>query len=728
MVLKKQLAQQSVPLGEPLSASGIEGWSPILFHLLLLLSPSLDSPVAIPDRPEVESAAATIADLQRRNAELEQKLCDVECQLSQFQYSQDASVGEVTDIAIADPLPAVDDLVLIRDAHGRCTEILTPQSRHLDLFPEGMLGKTLHETFSNEVANHLWNAMRRAVLTQTIVQTGFYLRQGDQAAWFDARISPLGRQAGLWVVRDATAYKQMEIDYRHTQVTVESLNHLNQQLEEWVRVQAEELAQTQSTLRLNEERLRLALVAAQMGVWSMNLRTGEEVWSAESEALFGFAPGEFDGTYASFVGCIHPDDRALVEQQIDQARITGDYRVDYRVVWPDQTVRWIATRGQVRYDDQNQPISLNGIDLDITDRQRQVMASQAAAAALKQSEEQFRQMFESAPLAIGLIDVKTHRLLRSNAAHSEMTGFSREELQQMSLADLSHPDDLAADVECMQQLVDGTISRYQLDKRLYRKNGECLYGLLTATLLRDAEDQPLYCLGMVEDITDRKQAEHQLHASLREKDVLLKEIHHRVKNNLQIISSLLRMQSRQVEDAHTRSLLQDSQNRVQSMALIHEQLYQSPDLSQIDFKQYLEPLVSHLFRAYGVSRREIHVEIRTHRISLTVDYAIPCGLIINELISNALKYAFPARACGTVPVDDPRIEIELQAIAAEADRGSQWALTVQDNGIGLDPSFQWEHLNSLGLRIVRNLADQLNGTIQLLPISGTCFHLLFPRE
>jgi PAS domain S-box-containing protein len=652
-------------------------------------------------------------------------------------------------------------------------------------------------------------------------------------------------------------WQQLETAHQNAQ---SELQARNQDLEQQVQMWQEQWARSQSTLSFSEERLRLALSSASMGVWYADLRTGKEHWSAESEALFGFAPGEFEGTTAAFLQRIHPEDRLYVQQRFDEACITQHYQVEYRIIWPDQTIRWLATRGRVQHDALGQPISINGVDWDISDRQHQgaerqaiaaalqqseqlfrtvfdhaplaiglstlddhrcirgnaayaqmvgdnsghssgdhgienlpagslvdhihpdelsaylaliakvragelvnghmetrlrhtsgqlihaamtltlirdvestplyelamledITARKQAEAALRQSEEQFRQVFEAAPLAIGLIDLKDHRVIQSNAAHVEMTGFSRTELQHLSLVELSHPDDLAADLDRMQQLVDGVISQYQMEKRIYRKNGELLHVVLTATLMRDPLGQPLSCLGMVEDITERKRAEAQIQASLQEKEVLLKEIHHRVKNNLQIISSLLRMQSRQVQDVQTRFLFQDSQNRVQSMALIHEQLYQSADLSQINFAEYLEQLVSHLFRSYGVCRQAIALDITTHGICPTLDSAIPFGLIINELVSNSLKYAFPGPSTTR---SRGYIGIQLQSLVGRTDEPPQLILTVQDNGIGIDPTLPWEQSPSLGLRIVRNLVTQLNGTIQLRSVVGTCFLMVFP--
>ncbi|QLE43852.1 PAS domain S-box protein [Nostoc sp. C052] len=203
------------------------------------------------------------------------------------------------------------------------------------------------------------------------------------------------------------------------------------------------------------------------------------------------------------------------------------------------------------------------------------------------------------------------------------------------------------------------------------------------------------------DISERKKAVEQIQRSLEEKETLLKEIHHRVKNNLQIISSLLRMQSRRSGDETTLLMFKESQDRVQSMALIHEQLYQSADICEINFDNYIKSLIDSLFRSYGVSQKNIVLNIETNGIKLPLDTAIPCGLIINELVSNCLKYAFPEKKEGNI------------TISLQQSPENQLVLVVQDTGIGIPETLDWENSNSLGLRIVKNLVRQLKGNILL---------------
>jgi PAS domain S-box-containing protein len=226
---------------------------------------------------------------------------------------------------------------------------------------------------------------------------------------------------------------------------------------------------------------------------------------------------------------------------------------------------------------------------------------------------------------------------------------------------------------------------------------------VAAELERQSDLRKLHALN--HELEDRvKRRTQDLKDSLSEKEVLLKEIHHRVKNNLQIISSLLRMQSRQLApNLGLEGAFSDAQNRVQAMALIHEQLYRSTDLAKPQFDQYLEALARNLLQTYRLGQQPIEAIFQLEPLQLNLNSAIPCGLIVNELVSNALKYAFPAQS-------DAQITITL---STESDRTI--LLGIADNGQGLDPALDWRNTRSLGLQIVCSLVEQLQGSIQLEP-------------
>ena len=216
-----------------------------------------------------------------------------------------------------------------------------------------------------------------------------------------------------------------------------------------------------------------------------------------------------------------------------------------------------------------------------------------------------------------------------------------------------------------------------------------------------------------QEITERKRAEAQVRASLKEKEVLLQEIHHRVKNNLQIISSLLHLHAGYINDQQALEIFQDSQNRVRSMALIHEKLYRSSNLAQIDFAEYVRDLTDYLFRAQKANLQGIDLNIQTDTIFLDIDAAIPCGLILNELVSNSLKHAFPIGWQGEICIN----------LVFENDQ--RVILKVRDDGVGFPPDLDFRETDSLGLKLVDTLVSQLNGEIELDSSYGTNFKIIF---
>jgi PAS domain S-box-containing protein len=221
--------------------------------------------------------------------------------------------------------------------------------------------------------------------------------------------------------------------------------------------------------------------------------------------------------------------------------------------------------------------------------------------------------------------------------------------------------------------------------------------------------------GIVRDISERKRAEERMQASLREKEVLLKEVHHRVKNNLQVVSSLLNLGARAIRDPAALAVFEESQARVQAMALIHEKLYRAADFTRIDFAEYARSLAAELLAGYRVPSDAVRLTTSGAGVFLTVETAIPCALILNELVSNSLKHAFPGGRRGDIRVD-------------LRDARGEFLLTVADNGVGMPEGFDVRGAASLGLRLVRTLAGQLGGTVEHSGGGGTTFVLRFPVE
>lgn len=333
--------------------------------------------------------------------------------------------------------------------------------------------------------------------------------------------------------------------------------------------------------------------------------------------------------------------------------------------------------------------------------------------ALRESEEKFRATFNQA--AVGLAHVATDgRWLLVNQRFCDIIGYTQEELRLLTFQDITYPEDLEKDIYQFDQMLAGHLQSCVMEKRYFHKNGSLIWVNITASFVRKSSKNLSYFIRVIEDISERKRAEAQIQASLVEKEVLLKEIYHRVKNNLQVISSLLNLQSEYIRDEQDLEMFKHSQRRIESMALIHEKLYQSKDLALIDFSEYIRDLVTSLFSYYEEKSNTLHFSINVDNIFLGLDAAIPCGLIINELVSNSLKYAFPNRENG---------EIGVELIAGN---DNKLILSVCDNGIGLPPEFDFKNTKTLGLQLVDALTKQLSGDIKVKCNNGVYFRITFP--
>jgi PAS domain S-box-containing protein len=329
------------------------------------------------------------------------------------------------------------------------------------------------------------------------------------------------------------------------------------------------------------------------------------------------------------------------------------------------------------------------------------------------------QTITSARDAISVTDAN-NRILFVNEAFLQTYGYNEDELVGKNIAIVRSPN---TPPDVYRQIIDET-SRGGWYGEIFnqRKDGTEFPLELWTSVVRDDDGSPVAMVGVARDITQRKKSEQQIWESLHEKEVLLKEVHHRVKNNMQVISSLLNLQSEYIKDETVVRVLRESQNRVKSMALIHEKLYQSRNLAIIDFGEYVRELSTQIFRSYGMISNKVSLQVTVENVSLGVDRAIPCGIILNELVSNALKYAFPNGNGGRVTLvlrENPPGRIELQ---------------VGDDGVGIPEGVEVETAETLGLSLVRMLTEQIQGRLESRNGSpsaderrGTLFTLSFAR-
>jgi PAS domain S-box-containing protein len=356
-------------------------------------------------------------------------------------------------------------------------------------------------------------------------------------------------------------------------------------------------------------------------------------------------------------------------------------------------------------------IGLNPID---TDEGTMVLSAIVDISGRKRLEERFRQVVESAPNAMVMIGPQG-RIEMVNAQAERVFGYERSEM-------LGQPIEMLVP-ERFRQHHPGLRTNFFADPHSRPMGaGRDLYGLkkdgsefaVEIGLNPIETDEGTMVLSAIVDISDRKQKEERIHAALKEKDILLGEIHHRVKNNLQVVYSLLDLQSDRIDDALMLDVLRESQNRIKSMALIHQTLYESKDFVQVDFANFLDTLAPTLISSYGVDSEQVGLSINADEVLLPISAAVPCGLVVNELIANALKHAFPDGRRG-------KIKIEL----AHGPENSA-VLAVSDDGVGIPEDLDLATTQTLGLQLVTLLTDQLGGALEIRRADPTRFMLRFP--
>ena len=317
---------------------------------------------------------------------------------------------------------------------------------------------------------------------------------------------------------------------------------------------------------------------------------------------------------------------------------------------------------------------------------------------------------ESANMAAWDFDIVNDTIIRT-LDHDKIFGYDSLLQEWSTKIFLEHI--LPEDLEKVQQRFEKSyeINKLYFQCRIIRADKEIRWIEVYGNVYYDEKDVPVRMLGVIGDITERKEAETHLIRAINEKEMLLREIHHRVKNNMQIISSFLSLQSSQVFDKRDAGLFINVQDRVNSMGLIHDNLYQSEDLSSIQFKEYIRTLISQLFSTYSELSNNIKLITDIFDVTFNMETAIPLGLIISEIVTNSLKHAFPN--------SKGKISISLHI------KGEETELIIKDNGVGVPKDFDIQNPKKLGLQLLNTLVEQLEGTIELVQNKGTTFKITF---
>ncbi|NJD53443.1 MAG: PAS domain S-box protein [Candidatus Methanoperedens sp.] len=473
----------------------------------------------------------------------------------------------------------------------------------------------------------------------------------------------------------------------------------------------EKLAIAEENLRIRAENKYLNIFDnANDAIITTDLEDKVTSWNRSAENLFGWNAHEVMEKKLSSL--IVPLNLQIYREDLIRNTINGKSASGVETIYmrKDGTRIFVNLTTSQLLDLNQNLAGLSFIVRDITERKK-------AEDLLNKSKEFAETVINSMNDAIAIIDINNFRITDVNSVFLEIYGMKKEELMGKTCYEITHkrsspctsPDDICP---LINTLNSGKYS--EAEHVHYIRGGKKQYVEVSTSPIKDKTGKVVNVIYVSRDITERKLAEKQIEISLKEKETLLKEIHHRVKNNMQIVSSLLDCHAHYIKDKNVIDIFTESQNRITSMSLVHEKLYQSKDLAKIDFNDYINDLAANLFQSYVVNSDKITLNIKIENIQLDIDSAIPCGLIINELVTNSLKYAFPGGKKGEVRIALRKMDEEM------------FELVIGDNGIGLPRDLDFRKTSSLGLHLVTILAEnQLHGEINVNTDTGTEFQIKF---
>ena len=458
--------------------------------------------------------------------------------------------------------------------------------------------------------------------------------------------------------------------------------------------------------RMEAQLFRLALRATTDVMWDCDLRTGAVRWNDSLQTMFGYAAVAIGSDRAWWADRVHPADHERVLSSLQAVMEGGGefWGSEYRFRKADGAYAHVADQTYLLRDDGGSPVRMVGSMRDVTELKQN-------HATLRESEARFHMLADTAPVLIWMAGADS-RCAYFNQPWLDFVGRPIEQEVGNGWVDHVHPDDVSGCMETYRAVFQGR-RPFTREYRLRRGDGEYRWMLETGVPRFALDGAFTGYIGTCIDITERKLAEDGTRIALEQREALLKEIHHRVKNNLQIVSSLLNLQSNANRNKKVAHLLKECQLRVMSIGLLHETLYRSGNLSKVAMMEYIRALTDHLLRSYGVDSDTIAVTVDVDQIGLNIETALPCGLILDELLSNCLKHAFPEGRRG-------EIHVELRSNPDQT-----VTLRVKDNGVGIPEAVNLEEVRSLGLELVELFSDKLEGVPEFHRDNGTEFRLRF---
>lgn len=483
-------------------------------------------------------------------------------------------------------------------------------------------------------------------------------------------------------------------------------------------------------LKEKVERYKKVIKSAGLSLWDWYPETGEIYLSTKWKNQIGYEDHELESTFSTWEQLLHPDESEKVLRYVNSyvQKPIKPFNIEYRIRHKNGTYRWILASGSVQKNEEGKVIRVFGSHADITER--------------KEVELKFRAISNQSTEGITVADMEGNYVF-VNPAFCEMSGYSERELLKLTVFDMKAKNQPSQSFYDSKEKMEGIPIRVNLQ----RKDGTEYWTEIIGDVITINGRQLV--LGTIRDITDREKAiekikklnenleslveerttelsqtvanlneeikkrilvEEKINEALEIKEVLLKEITHRVKNNLQVICSLINLQKASIKDKDSVEVLNITANRIYSMSLIHETLHKSNDFGQVRFKDYVESLVQYTIKTFDISNIEIEMDIED--FILSIGTATNCGLIVMELITNSIKYAFPENQKGI-------IQIKMKSTGENT-----YQLVFGDNGIGFPSNIDINQTESLGMQLVVTLTEQLDGTMKLTDDKGAVFEFV----
>lgn len=462
---------------------------------------------------------------------------------------------------------------------------------------------------------------------------------------------------------------------------------------------------SEEALKKRDAQLNEAQSIARIGCWELDLESNELFWSDEIYRIFEIDPEKFGASYEAFMERVHPADRPKVDKAYrDSLKNRTFYDIEHRLSMPDGRIKHVQERCSTHFDSLGKPLRSVGTVQDISERK-------IAEEALARAEAEWTNAMDFFDDAVYLIDMDD-KVVRANRAFYKMTRLTPQNVLGKDISSIMHPEGeetLCPVCLARKERRDAIITMEANDPQ----NPTNRPMEVMVSMIRNNEGDTIGILMGIHDLTKYRHAEEQLGKSLKEKDVLLKEIHHRVKNNMAIIASLITLQSNYARDDYDKTLFDESRQRIKSMALTHDMLYHSQDFVNIDFKAYIDGLSKSVFNMYNIAPGSLTVISDIENVSISINDAIPCSLIINELMTNAVKHSFSDSVMGEIRVSIKRLEQDKTCI------------TFSDNGTGLPEGFDITCAGTMGMLIINTLVDQLEGVVKAESRNGASFTITF---